>query len=83
MEKQSGSFISGPDIVTRGFVYVRESEDILEEARKRAAAEMEVIERREITEWSLIKTHLKNVLGDYFYQETGRRPIILPIIIEV
>lgn len=83
MEKQSGSFISGPDIVTRGFVYVRESEDILKEARKRAAAEMEVIEKREITEWSLIKTHLKNVLGDYFYQETGRRPIILPIIIEV
>ena len=83
MEKQSGNFISGPDIVTRGFVYVRESEDILEEARKRAAAEMAAIEKREITEWSLIKTHLKNVLSDYFYQETGRRPIILPIIIEV
>jgi len=83
MEKQTGRFISGPDIVTRGFVYVRESEHILEEAKKRATAEMEAIEEREITEWSLIKSRLKNVLTDYFYEATGRRPIILPIIIEI
>ena len=83
MEKQTGKFISGPDIVTRGFVYVRESEHILEEAKKRAAAELEAIEEREITEWSLIKSRLKNVLADYFYEATARRPIILPIIIEI
>jgi ribonuclease J len=83
MEKQTGKFISGPDIVTRGFVYVRESEHILEEAKKRATVELEAIEKRNITEWSLIKSRLKNVLTDYFYEATGRRPIILPIIIEI
>lgn len=83
MDKQKGKFLSGPDIITRGFVYVRESEALLEQARKQAVAALKEIEEKNITEWSVIKVKIQESLGTYFDAVTGRRPNILPIIIEV
>ncbi len=83
MDKQKGKFLSGPDIITRGFVYVRESEALLEQARKQAVGVFKEIEEKHITEWSVIKAKIQETLGVYFDVVTGRRPNILPIIIEV
>jgi ribonuclease J len=83
MDKQRGKFLSGPDIITRGFVYVRESEALLEQARKQAVAVLKEVEEKNITEWSVIKVKIQEALGSYFDSVTGRRPNILPIIIEV
>ncbi|MFY9188577.1 MAG: ribonuclease J [bacterium] len=83
MDKQKGKFLSGPDIITRGFVYVRESEALLEQARKQAIAVLAEIEDKNITEWSVIKMKIQETLDVYFDAVTGRRPTILPIIIEV
>ena len=83
MDKQKGKFLSGPDIITCGFVYVRESEALLEQARKQAIAVLAEIEDKNITEWSVIKMKIQETLDVYFDAVTGRRPTILPIIIEV
>ncbi|HKM39392.1 MAG TPA: ribonuclease J [bacterium] len=83
MDKQKGKFLSGPDIITRGFVYVRESEHLLEQARKQAMAVLKDIEDKNITEWAVIKSKIQETLGVYFEAVTGRLPTILPIIIEI
>jgi ribonuclease J len=83
MEKETGKFIAGPDLITRGFIYVRESEEMLEAARQQVVQELAAIEKKGITDWSQIKTRLRQVLSEYFYTEIARQPIILPIIIEV
>jgi len=82
MDKQSGSILVGPDIVSRGFVYVRESEQLLDEARERVKQALEKCEVNGITEWASIKTSVREVLGKYLYEKTRRRPMILPIIME-
>ncbi len=83
MEKQTGQFVSGPDIITRGFIYVREAEELLEEAKKQARRDLREVEEKGITEWSLIKARLKNTLATFFMEKTARRPIILPMVIEI
>ncbi|HWJ03885.1 MAG TPA: ribonuclease J, partial [Verrucomicrobiae bacterium] len=83
ISKENGTVVSGPDIVTRGFVYVRESESLLEEAKARVRQAMERCGEGKINEWALIKAQVRDVLGKLFYEKTRRRPMILPIIMEV
>ncbi len=83
MEKQSGSLLAGPDIVSRGFVYVRESEQLMDEAKNKVRQTLEKCELNSITEWATIKSSVRDTLGKYLYEKTRRRPMILPIIMEV
>ncbi|WP_434283245.1 ribonuclease J [Clostridium botulinum] len=83
IEKVSGSVIAGPDIISRGFVYVRESEDLMEEAKDLVKKALEECERNHITEWAAIKTNIKDVLRGFLYEKTKRKPMILPIIMEI
>lgn len=75
--------VAGPDIVSRGFVYVRDSEALMEEAHERVAAVLERCETGNIREWSTIKSQVRDTLSRYLYEKTRRRPMILPIIMEV
>lgn len=80
--KHSNVVVSGPDIVSRGFVYVRESEDLMDHAREVVEQAMESCVERDITDWSRIKTIVKDALGEYLWKRTKRSPMILPIIME-
>lgn len=82
LDKETGKVISGPDIVSRGFVYVRESEELMTGARNVIADALKKLEEREVREWSTIKNDVKDSLKDYLYQNTKRNPMILPIITE-
>ena len=83
MDSSSGEVVSGPDVISRGFVYVRESENLMEDVKKVIREEIEKCEQKHIKEWSIIKSNLKDTLRDYIYQKTKRNPMILPIIMEV
>ncbi|MHB9145945.1 MAG: ribonuclease J [Symbiobacteriia bacterium] len=83
IDKESGLVVTGPDIVTRGFVYVRESEQLMDEARERVREALEDCETRRISDWSTIKTNVRDALGKFLFDKMRRRPMILPIIIEV
>lgn len=75
--------LAGPDIVSRGFVYVRDSEELIREAHDRVAAVLERCEAGNIREWAVIKSQVRDTLSRYLYEKTRRRPVILPIIMEV
>ncbi len=79
----TGQVASGPDLVTRGFVYVKESDELLEEARELMEKVMEGCVARGCTDWGRIKTSIKDSLSDFIWKKTKRRPMILPIIMEV
>ena len=83
LSAQDGSVISGPDIITRGFIYVKESEELMEELRTVAEEAIERCQRKRIREWSTIKSAIKNDLSGYLYKTTKRNPMILPVITEV
>lgn len=83
LESGSGRVLSGPDIVSRGFVYVKDSEDLMDEARKVLRTTLDRIEKNHVREWPKIKNELKSDLSDFVWKETQRRPMILPIIMEV
>jgi len=83
MDKQKGCVAAGPDIVSRGFVYVRESEKLMDDARDKVKQALEKCENGGITEWAAIKSNVRDTLGKYLYERTRRRPMILPIIMEV
>lgn len=83
IEKESGSVIAGPDIISRGFVYVRESEDLMDEAREIVKKALRECEEKHIIEWATIKSNIKDVLRMFLYEKTKRKPMILPIIMEV
>ncbi|MGF7185744.1 ribonuclease J [Desulfitispora alkaliphila] len=83
INKKSGAVVSGPDLISRGFVYVRESEKLMEEAHNLAKKALVQCQEQQIKEWSAIKTNVKDVLGKYLYEKTRRRPMIMPIIMEV
>ena len=83
MSGEDGSVISGPDIITRGFVYVKESEELLEELRQVAIEALDSCENRNIRDWSSIKSAIKGSLSNYLYKKTKRNPMILPVIMEV
>jgi ribonuclease J len=81
--KQDGKILSGPDIISRGFVYVRESEGLLDEANRIVSNTLNKLMNENINEWASLKTHVKDALGRFLYEQTRRRPMILPIIMEV
>ncbi|MBS4960148.1 MAG: ribonuclease J [Clostridiales bacterium] len=83
MDSASGAVVSGPDIISRGFVYVREAEDLMEEAKAVVNEALIKCEEKHITGWSSIKNLIKDTLKNYLWQKTKRSPMILPIIMEV
>ncbi|MDR1704584.1 MAG: ribonuclease J [Clostridiales bacterium] len=80
---EEGTVAAGPDIISRGFVYVRESENLMEEARNIVKKALDKCEDRNIVEWSYIKTQIRDNLKEYVWQKTKRSPMILPVIMEV
>ena len=78
-----GMVVSGPDVITRGFVYVRESENLIEDIKKVLRRELDKCEQKGISDWASIKSVLREKLHDYIYKKTKRDPMILPIIMEV
>lgn len=83
MDNQTGEIVSGPDVISRGFVYVRESENLMEEVKSFIREEIQELEDRKVRDWSTIKSTLKDDLRDYIFSKTKRNPMILPIIMEV
>ena len=83
LESGSGQVLAGPDIVSRGFVYVRNSESLMDEAKTVLDHTMEYCIDHNITDWGKIKNEVKDALGDFVWKETKRRPMIMPIIMEV
>lgn len=83
MDQESGVAIAGPDIVSRGFVYVKEAEDLMENLRLQAVGALDRCANNNVRDWTSIKTALKSALSDYLYRTTKRSPMILPIIMEV
>ena len=83
MTLEGGRIIAGPDIITRGFVYVRENEDLIDEAAELVANAVEAKINRSSSDWNGIKNTVKDKLGDFVWNRTKRRPMILPVIMEV
>jgi ribonuclease J len=83
MDSATGEVVAGPDVISRGFVYVRESENLMDDVKNVIREEIAKCEEKKIKEWSIIKSNLKDTLRDYIYQKTKRNPMILPIIMEV
>lgn len=83
MSGEDGSVVSGPDIITRGFVYVKESEGLMEELRKVAVKALEECRMDTMNDWASIKSEIKNAISGFLYKKTKRNPMILPVIMEV
>ena len=83
LSAEDASLISGPDIITRGFVYVKESDSLLDELRRVTLETLESCEHQNITDWATIKAKVKANLSGYLYKQTKRSPMILPVIMEV
>ncbi|MBR5227280.1 MAG: ribonuclease J [Clostridia bacterium] len=83
LEENTGILVGGPDIITRGFVYVRESEDLVDEIREFAKEKIMKLQESHVTEWSQIKSNLRQEICDFVYKKTKRNPMVLPIITEV
>ena len=83
LSSEDGSLLTGPDIITRGFVYVKESEDLMEELKEVALEALERCQRKRVRDWSTIKSAIKNDLSGYLYKHTKRNPMILPVIMEI
>lgn len=83
ISRKSGEVMAGPDIISRGFVYVRESEALMEDAKERVKDALEKCQSKKMSEWSAIKSQIRDALGKFLYEKTRRRPMILPIIMEV
>ena len=83
ISSQDGAIISGPDIITRGFVYVKESEELMEELREVALEAIDRCYRKRIRDWATVKSAIKNDLSGYLFKTTKRNPMILPVITEI
>lgn len=83
LSSQDGSVISGPDIITRGFIYVKESEDLMEDLRQVALEAIDRCQRKRTRDWSAIKSAIKNDISGYLFKTTKRNPMILPVIMEI
>ena len=82
IERSTNEIVAGPDIISRGFVYVRESEELMVEARGLLTDTLANCSASELREWNSLKGKLRDALSDYIYQKTKRSPMILPIIME-
>ncbi len=83
MDRESNMVVSGPDIISRGFVYVREAENLMEDMRLAALDALNECLDKHALDWSTLKTHLKNEVGAYIFAKTKRKPMILPVIMDV
>ena len=83
LEKRSNQLLAGPDIVSRGFVYVRESEDLMEEAHTVVSEAVADCLKRHVSDWGKIKNIIRDYLSDFLWKRMKRSPMILPIIMEV
>lgn len=83
MSSQDGAMIAEPEIITRGFVYVKDNAQLIEEMRRVVYESVESCERQRITDWAEIKGRVKSQLSGYLYKVTRRSPMILPVIVEV
>lgn len=83
ISRSTRAIVAGPHVVTRGFVYVRESEMMLDEAKDKVRQTMERLRESHITEWTVLKSQVRDTLSKHFYEKTRRRPMILPIIQEI
>ena len=83
MSSNTGEIISGPDVISRGFVYVRESENLMEQVKDYIRDDLEKLEENHITDWTTIKSTLRDDVRDFVFAKTKRNPMILPIILEV
>ncbi len=83
MDSNTGEVVAGPEIISRGFVYVRESENLMDDVKSVARNEIKKCEQRGITDWATIKTTVRENLRDYIFMKTKRNPMIIPIIMEV
>ncbi len=83
LERGTNTVVAGPDIVTRGFIYVKESDDIMEEARDVVLTAIDKIQVRNITDWGKMKSIIKDALSSYVWKKMKRRPMIMPIIMEI
>ncbi len=83
MDSQTGEVVAGPDVISRGFVYVRESENLMDDVKSVVRHEISLCEQRGIRDWATIKSSVKENLRDYLFIKTKRNPMIIPIIMEV
>ena len=83
LSAEDGSVITGPDIITRGFIYVKESEELMDSLQEVAMEAIERCQRKHIRDWSAIKSAIKNDISGYLYKTTKRNPMILPVISEI
>ena len=83
LAKKTGELLAGPEVLSRGFVYVRESEDLMDEAKAVAKTAIEKCVDKKITDWAALKNSLKNSMSDFMYVKTKRKPMVLPVIMEV
>lgn len=83
IERETGTVIAGPDIISRGFVYVRESEGLMDEARELVKNILDDFQEKNVTDWSTLKSGMRDGLREFLYEKTKRKPMILPIIMEV
>lgn len=83
MERHTANVIAGPDIISRGFVYVRESEGLMDEAKELVRKVLKDCEEKNITDWATLKSRMRDELRELLYEKTKRKPMILPIIMEI
>ena len=83
MDQSTGEIVAGPDVISRGFVYVRESENLMDDVKNAIREEVRELEEQGITDWMTIKSTLKDNIRDYIFQKTKRNPMILPIIMSL
>ena len=83
LESSSNYLVAGPDIVSRGFVYVKESDELMDEARSIVIDLMDRFQERNLSDWGKMKSTIRDALSDFLWKKTKRRPMILPIIMEI
>lgn len=83
VDPNGNQILAGPEIITRGFVYVRESIDLIDDAKAALSKAIVKINREEMQEWNKIKARIRDAASSFFYEQTGRRPMIMPIIIDI
>ena len=83
MDSSTGEIVAGPDVISRGFVYVKESENLMDDVKKYIREEVEMLESKGVRDWATIKSTLKDHIRDYIFQKTKRNPMILPIIMSL
>ena len=83
LERRTNRLLAGPDIVSRGFVYVRESEQLMEDARKAVSDALDKCLSGRHTDWNKIKLTIRDAMNDYIWKKTKRRPMVIPIIMDV